>query len=425
MRILFTVLLILFTISVYSQNTEDTSSDREVWIDMMCRIVDPVLRSAAEGKLQQNMPYESIEKDKTRCEYSYLEALGRTICGVAPWLEQEVGEEEIKEEYRRLARESIAHAVNPNSSGYICNVKSDKTQYLVDAAYLAQGILRAPTQLWGRFDEETKSNVIKFFKEVRVIKPGENNWLLFASIVEAALLEFTGECNYVRMLYGVYRFKYSFYKGDGFYGDGVNFHMDYYNSYVIHPMLLDVLTVMERHKVIGYDFLEVERRRHTRYSEILERQISPDGTYPIVGRTIAACRTGVFHSLSQGALLDILPNSVTPAQVRCALTAVIVRQFESPDNFDENGWLKIGIAGSQIEVSEKYVNTGSLYHSTTVFLALGLPPSHPFWSGKDEPWTSVKAWRGMRVYPDKALDESNFFDKITNKCARVLAYFVL
>ena len=31
------------------------------------------------------------------------------------------------------------------------------------------------------------------------------------------------------------------YKGDGAYGDGPAFHWDYYNSFVIHPMLLDVL----------------------------------------------------------------------------------------------------------------------------------------------------------------------------------------
>ena len=36
------------------------------------------------------------------------------------------------------------------------------------------------------------------------------------------------------------------YKGDGAYGDGPTFHWDYYNSFVIHPMLLDVLDVVRR-----------------------------------------------------------------------------------------------------------------------------------------------------------------------------------
>ncbi len=33
------------------------------------------------------------------------------------------------------------------------------------------------------------------------------------------------------------------YKGDGVYGDGADFHLDYYNSYGIHPMLLQILKV--------------------------------------------------------------------------------------------------------------------------------------------------------------------------------------
>ncbi len=399
------IIFALLAITACSQNVTESRSDREVWVSMMCRIVDPVLRNCAAGTLRQNMPYESIDSGEARREFSYLEAVGRTICGIAPWLEQEDGESDIKEEYRELARASITNAVNPKSPDDMCLVTADRRQLLVDAAYLAEGILRAPPQLWSRLDEQTQSNVISFFKDVRQITPAENNWLLFASIVEAALLETTGECDMERMLYGVDRFKNHYYKGDGFYGDGAAFHMDYYNSYVIHPMLLDVLVVMERHKVEGYEFIEVERKRHTRYSEILERQIASDGTYPIVGRTIAACRTGVFHSLSQGALFDMLPQSVTPAQVRSALTAVIVRQFENPDNFDKDGWLRVGVAGSQLEVSEDYVNTGSLYHSITVFLALGLPTSHPFWSDDYAPWTSVKAWSGMKITPDKALKE--------------------
>ncbi len=404
MKRLFCMLCAVLTLSSCKQQAEvpDGVADRKEWVDMMCRIVDPVLRNTAAGTLHQNMPYESIEKGENQV-HSYLEAIGRTICGIAPWLEQEDGETDIKEEYRELARKAIANTVNPNSPDYMCFVENHRKQALVDAAYLAEGLLRAPNQLWGKFDDETKANIVAAFESVRSIKPGQNNWLLFASTVEAALLEFTGECDMERLVYGVNRFKNDFYKGDGFYGDGTAFHMDYYNSYVIHPMLLDVLLVMERHKVEGYEFIETERIRHTRYSEILERQIAPDGTYPIVGRTISACRTGVFHALSQSALLGMLPKSVTPGQVRSALTAVILRQYENPENFDADGWLKVGVAGSQLEVSEKYVNTGSLYHCATVFLALGLPTTDPFWSSDAEPWSNVKAWSGMKIKGDHAI----------------------
>lgn len=38
----------------------------------------------------------------------------------------------------------------------------------------------------------------------------------------------------------------TWYKGDGLYGDGPVFHWDYYNSFVIHPLLLNVLDVISK-----------------------------------------------------------------------------------------------------------------------------------------------------------------------------------
>ncbi len=162
--------------------------------------------------------------------------------------------------------------------------------------------------------------------------------MLFASTVEAALLEFTGECDMERMLYGVKKFRDEWYKGDAMYGDGVDFHMDYYNSFVIHPMLTDVLVVMKKHNIEGADFLDTQLKRHARYAEILERFISPEGSFPVVGRSICY-RFGAFHALGQAAFIF---ERVKPAQVRCALTSVIRRQLKSPANFDKNGWLRRG-----------------------------------------------------------------------------------
>ena len=122
-------------------------------------------------------------------------------------------------------------------------------------------------------------------------------------------------------------------------------------------------------------------------------------------RSISACRFGAFHSLAQSALNESLPKSLTPAQVRSALTAVIIRQLENPDNFDSDGWLRVGFAGSQPEMAESYVNTGSLYHCTTVFLPLGLPADNPFWTDGFEPWTGMKAWSGARIDGDHAIKD--------------------
>lgn len=221
-------------------------------------------------------------------------------------------------------------------------------------------------------------------------------------MIEATLLELTGECDTARLQYGVRRFRDDWYKGDALYGDGPAFHQDYYNSFVIHPMLTDVLRVMQKHGIEGSDFLPEQEKRLARYAVQLERFISPEGTFPVVGRSIVY-RTGVFHALAQASLLHQLPAQLAPAQVRCALTAVISRQFQSEANFDAQGWLRVGFTGAQIDMAETYINTGSAYLCATGFLALGLPPTDPFWSDPSVEWTNLKAWNGVNVPADSAL----------------------
>ena len=380
---------------------QNGTQDRAFWVETLTRIADPVLTNLSNNTLKKNMPYESLSKD--RSDFSHLEAVGRLVCGIAPWLElgpDNTPEGQLRDKYIELTVKGLKNAVNPDSPDYL--VFGKPYQPLVDAAFLAQGLLRARTQLWDNLDPQAKEWMITEFKRSRAIKPWENNWLLFASMVEAALLEFTGECDMDRLTYGVKKFRDEWYKGDALYGDGPAFHMDYYNSFVIHPMLTDVLLTMKKHNLEGADFLDVQLPRLTRYAEQLERFISPEGTFPVVGRSIVY-RFGAFHALSQIALLDKLPQPLSKGQIRSALTAVMQRQISMPGTFDENGWLKIGFAGSQINMSEPYINTGSLYLCTAAFLPLGLPANHPFWTEPYSEWTNLKAWKGVDVGADKAL----------------------
>lgn len=401
--ILFFVSLFFIIPSLYSQNSTG-KQDREYWVATLTKIADPVLINLSNNTLKANMPFETIDKAASRKNFIHLEGVGRLVCGISPWLElggDNTEEGKLREKYIQLTIKGLSNAVNPESPDFL--VFDKPSQPLVDAAFLAQGLLRAKTQLWGRFDETTKTNMINALKSSRKIKPFNNNWLLFASMVEAALLEFTGECDTTRLTNGVYKFRDEWYKGDGQYGDGPAFHMDYYNSFVIHPMLTDVLIVMKKYNIEGNDFLDKQLRRLSRYADQQERFISPEGTYPIIGRSITY-RFGVFHALGQACLMEILPKHIEPAQVRCAMTAVIKNQLKSPKNFDENGWLKVGFAGDQIQMSENYINTGSIYLCTMGMIALGLPETNKFWSDPYSEWTNKKGWNGEEVKIDKAIN---------------------
>jgi hypothetical protein len=394
-------LLFMFTFTSKAQSTGN--EERAYWVETLTQIADPVLTNLSNNTLHQNLPFESLLKKRT--SFVELEAVGRLICGIAPWLElgpDNTPEGKLRDKYIKLTVKGLSNGVNPDAADYL-NFGRDGKQPLVDAAFLAQGLLRAPKQLWGNFDQKTKDRMITEFKRSRQIEPNESNWLLFASTVEAALLEFTGSCDMERLTYGVKRFRDEWYRGDAQYGDGEDFHMDYYNSYVIHPMLTDVILVMKKHNLDDKAFAETQLKRHIRYAEILERFISPEGTYPVVGRSIPY-RFGAMHALSQIAWMKLLPKHIKPAQVRAALTAVIRNHMEFPGNFDANGWLTVSFNGDkQLNISESYINTGSVYLCAMGLLALGLPAADPFWTDPYADWTSKKAWAGKPTKRDHAL----------------------
>ena len=274
-------------------------------------------------------------------------------------------------------------------------------QPLVDAAFLAQGLLRARRELVERLDAGTRRQVVDALESTRVISPGFNNWLLFSATVEAALAVLGAKWDRLRVDYALRQHE-QWYKGDGAYGDGPTFHWDYYNSFVIQPMLLDVLDVCRDESAAWKDLATRVEPRARRYAAILERLIAPDGSFPAIGRSIAY-RFGAFHLLSQTALRRALPEGVTPAQVRSALTAVIRRTIEAPGTFDANGWLQIGFCGHQPGAGESYISTGSLYLCAVGLLPLGLPAADEFWSAPPQPWTAVRAWRGEPFPIDHAL----------------------
>jgi hypothetical protein len=368
----------------------------------MQRIAGPVLVAGSQQRLHAEMPVEA-QNVADRTKFTHLEAIGRLLAGLAPWLEVpqlDPAEELLRQRHAELARQALEAATDPSSPDY-CNFNQD-FQPIVDAAFLALALLRAPVELWEKLTTSVQQHIIVALKLTRSRKPFASNWLLFSALIETALYRL-GEPDWdpMRIDYALKQHE-QWYLGDGLYSDGVRYHMDYYNSFVIHPMLLEIISS------IGHEYPDWQQLRASilaraqRYAAILERSISPEGTFPVHGRSLAY-RLGNFHLLADLAQREQLPAELEPAQVRCALTAVMHRMLEMPDTFDTHGWLTIGFCGHQPEIGEQYISTGSLYLCATVFLPLGLPCNRTFWQGKAA-WTAQKAWGGQTMIIDHALD---------------------
>src|SRR4051812_49018370 len=157
--------------------------DRPYWIATAERIARPVLAACATGRLRASMPVEAARGGEAgRAAVTHPEALGRTLTGISPWLElgpDDSTEGKLRSELAALARQSIANGTDPKSPDYMNFTRGG--QPLVDAAFLSHALLRAPKELWQKLDAKTKTNVVAALKSTRVIKPGMNNWLLFAA----------------------------------------------------------------------------------------------------------------------------------------------------------------------------------------------------------------------------------------------------
>jgi hypothetical protein len=377
------------------------AADRAYWVATATRVARPVLKSLAQGELRSRLPVQVGREDRQK--FAALEAFGRTLTGLAPWLE--LAADDSPEGHERalmvaLVRQGLARAVDPQSADFM-NF-TDGSQPLVDAAFLALALLRAPSSLLSPLEAPVRANLVKALRDTRRIKPGYNNWLLFSAMVETLFLEMGEEWDAMRVDLAL-RTCAEWYVGDSFFKDGPEYHHDYYNSFVIQPFMWTILQVLRAKGVAGYERLHALLERTTvRYAEVLERGISPEGTFPLYGRSIVY-RFGAFQLLAQVALERRLAVPLTPPSVRSALTAVMRRSIGAPGTFDEGGWLRPGLAGHQPSLAERYICRGSLYLCCAVFLPLGLPPTDPFWAGAAEDWTGKRAWSGKDMPADHAM----------------------
>ncbi|MFC2653341.1 MAG: DUF2264 domain-containing protein [Segatella salivae] len=391
------VLLMLFAcIEGFAKNPK--SCDRDYWVGQAYKMARPVLENMAHGKLQQNMLTEfSPSFDNRNRKVVFMETFGRLMAGIAPWLAlPDDGSDEAKQrkQLRDWALASYRNAVDPSSPDYLCWGVSD--QNLVDAAYIAESFLRAYDTLWQPLDTLTKRRYFQEFQRLRRIDPPYTNWLLFASTIESFLAKAGGGCDNFRVNMACRKVE-EWYVGDGWYADGPVFAFDYYSSYVFHAMYLETLQAMIDAKVntrIDYNkYFDRALKRAQKYAIILERFISPEGTFPVIGRS-TPYRLAAMQPLALLAWYQKMPKELSNGQVRAALTQVMHRMFDHQNNYNQKGFLTIGFCGSQPETADWYTNNGSLYMTSLSFMPLGLPANHPFWTDAPQPWTQVKAWNG-------------------------------
>src|SRR5271168_2213178 len=96
-----------------------TQQDRDYWLQQVELVSNPVLKALKEGTLRRKMPVEAAPgQSDARAVGTHLEALGRLLSGLAPWLELEPTTEEtanetaLRKRYRDYALTGITNALD-------------------------------------------------------------------------------------------------------------------------------------------------------------------------------------------------------------------------------------------------------------------------------------------------------------------------
>ncbi len=176
------------------------AESRKEWLNLLLAIVSRVLDALEKGELKKTMP---LSFHVQRSAFAPLEAFGRSLQGLAPWLEADSSrldpqEKALQERYRHQVLRCLDMATDPQSPDFMLFDRGG--QPLVDAAFLAHALVRAKGALVKPLTKEVRDNLANALKSSRGITACNTNWLFFSAMVEAGPFRFSRNPIYLGFL---------------------------------------------------------------------------------------------------------------------------------------------------------------------------------------------------------------------------------
>lgn len=267
----------------------------------------------------------------------------------------------------RVARTGLLAGTNPLSKGFwgkIC----DHDQRIVEAADVALSVWLLRDHLWPQLSEEEKETISSWLLSLNGKAVYHNNWHLFPVIVNEVLSSLGCDGDRALSLKHYEAFK-SFYRGDGWFSDGPDGALDYYNAWGMHYALFWINLIspgMDR------DFIDRGLTDFVRYFLYF---FSTDGI-PITGRSICY-RMAAPAPLVAAAVAGI--DCVSTGIARRALDC-IWRYFLARGAV-QRGRITQGYYGENVDLLDIYSGPGSPMWSTrSLTIAFYSPPDSDFWT---------------------------------------------
>ena len=259
-------------------------------------------------------------------------------------------------------------------------------QTMVEQAVVGLGLALAPDVLWSPLSEAERDRLADWLGRINRFEPVENNWQLFRVLVNLGLEAVGRPIDEAAMEASLDRIE-TYYRGDGWYGDGKGGARDHYVAWAIHSYGLVYARLRpDDPRSAKY----VERARL--FAEDFEWWFDSEGGALPFGRSL----TYRFAAASFWSALVFADVEALPWGRVKGLLLRHLRWWSTRPISDRDGVLSIGWEYTHPWMREEYNSAGSPYWAMKAFLCLAQPADHPFWSAEEEPLAEPT---GVRALP--------------------------
>lgn len=275
-------------------------------------------------------------------------------------------------------RQGLLLGTNPSSSEF-WGPTADHHQHTVEMAALVLALEIARESLWDPLSLKEKEQVAKWLASLRGTKLHPNNHLFFGVLTLSFLeKEDFGQKTDSHQIGAWLDALESMAIGRGWFRDGSNETVDYYNAYAFHYYGL----------WWGRLFGQNDPARTQRWQDF-SREFLPDYAhfYAASGENVPFGRslTYRFSAVAPFALAELCGCSPLPPGQARRICSKNLQFFWSHPIRQSQGTLSLGWTDEFVPLAERYSCGGSPYWAAKGLSALLLTPSAPFWQQEDKP----------------------------------------
>lgn len=350
----------------------NSKRDRAALVKVLLDILRPLKRFYSPGFAKLKVGETGAHYDDDRAQ---MEGFARVLWGVGPLLsvpndalseayQAEIGEWEV------LCRKGLIHGTDPDHEEY-WGILTDYDQMMVEMAPIATAILLSPDKFWKPLSEQEKQNLYHWMNQINKKQVYGNNWTFFRILVNLAFQTLGMEWDKDQMKKDLDTIE-GLYLSEGWYCDGNQGQIDYYIPFAIQFYSL----IAAKYGLQSEKFL---KRAETFYNDFIY-WFAEDGSEISFGRSLT-------YRFAHGSFFSAYVLAGLGQDNYGEIKTLIFKHLEGwlkKPIFDNSGVLSIGYGYPNLFMSEAYNAPGSPYWCLKLFLLLGLPAEHPFWSGEEK-----------------------------------------